>query len=258
FWSKDEILSDAFANGRMAVFIVLALAALLTAFYTMRQITLTFLGKPRTKAAENAHESVWTMTVPLVMLSVFALAAGWVGIPEHFPVIGGVIPNWLHGFVAGTLLEHPVAVAFNAIPLLVSVGVALGGLLLGWLVYRRVPAGGTDPLVRVLGPIHTLLRRKYYFDELYDVLFVRPAYWLAETFSYKWIDRGVIDGILHGIGRFMMRVGDFLRKYIDLPVINGTADRFSEAVKGAGESFRVVQTGRVQQYLIVGLLFTGA
>jgi len=112
--------------------------------------------------------------------------------------------------------------------------------------------------VRVLGPIHTLLRRKYYFDELYDVLFVRPAYWLAETFSYKWIDRGVIDGILHGIGRFVMRVGDFLRKYIDLPVINGTADRFSEVVKGAGRSFRVVQTGRVQQYLIVGLLFTGA
>jgi len=258
FWSKDEILSDAFANGRMAVFIVLALAALLTAFYTMRQITLTFLGKPRTKAAENAHESVWTMTVPLVMLSVFAVAAGWVGIPEHFPVIGGVIPNWLHGFVAGTLLEHPVAVAFNAIPLLVSVGVSLGGLLLGWLVYRRVPAGGPDPLVRVLGPIHTLLRRKYYFDELYDVLFVRPAYWLAETFSYKWIDRGVIDGILHGIGRFSMRVGDFLRKYIDLPVINGTADRFAEGVKSAGRSFRVVQTGRVQQYLIVGLLFTGA
>ena len=258
FWSKDEILADAFANGRMAVFVVLALAALLTAFYTMRQITLTFLGKPRTKAAENAHESVWTMTVPLVVLAVFAVAAGWVGIPEHFPVIGGLIPNWMHDFVSGTLLEHPHPVDFNAIPLLVSVGVALGGLFLGWLVYRRVPAGAKDPLARVLGPIHTLLKRKYYFDELYDLLFVRPAYWLAETFSSKWIDLGVIDGFLHAIGRITMRVGDFLRNYIDLPVINGSADRLSEGVKGAGSRFRVVQTGRVQQYLIVGLLFTGA
>jgi NADH-quinone oxidoreductase subunit L len=258
FWSKDEILADAFANGRITVFVVLALAALLTAFYTMRQITLTFLGKPRTKAAENAHESVWTMTVPLIVLAVFAVAAGWVGIPEHFPVIGGLIPNWLHDFVAGSLLEHPHPVDFNIIPLLVSVGVALGGLTLGWLVYRRVKAGQKDPLARILGPIHTLLRRKYYFDELYDFLFVRPAYWLAETFSYKWIDRGLIDGILHGIGRIWMRLGSFLRNYIDLPVINGLADRFSEGVKGSGRGFRVVQTGRIQQYLIVGLLFTGA
>jgi NADH-quinone oxidoreductase subunit L len=258
FWSKDEILSDAFANGRMTVFIVLALAALLTAFYTMRQITLTFLGKARTKAAENAHESVWTMTVPLVVLAVFAVGAGWAGIPEHFPVIGGLIPNWMHEFVSGSLLEHPHPVDFNAIPLLVSVGVALGGLFLGWLVYRRTPAGGKDPLARALGPVHTLLRRKYYFDELYDFLFVRPAYWLAETFSYKWIDRGLIDGILHAIGRFVMRVGSFLRKYIDLPVINGLADRFSEGVKSSGRGFRVIQTGRVQQYLVVGLLFTGA
>lgn len=258
FWSKDEILADAFIHGRMGVFVVLALAALLTAFYTMRQITLTFLGEPRTKAAEHAHESVWTMTVPLVVLSVFAVAAGWTGIPEHFPVIGGLIPNWVHSFVGGTLLEHPEAAPFNAVPLMVSIGVALGGLLLGWLVYRRVIAGVKDPLARLLGPVHTLLRNKYYFDELYDLIFIRPAYWLAETVSYRWIDRGLIDGILHAIGRLALRLGAFLRNVIDLPIINGSADRLSEGVKGAGKGFRVVQTGRVQQYLIVGLLFTGA
>jgi NADH-quinone oxidoreductase subunit L len=121
-----------------------------------------------------------------------------------------------------------------------------------------VKAGAPDPLARALGPLHKLLQSKYYFDELYDFLFVRPAYWLAETFSYKWIDRGLIDGILHAVGRFMQRVGSFLRNYIDLPVINGLADRFSEGVKGSGRGIRVIQTGRVQQYLIVGLLFTGA
>ncbi len=256
FWSKDEILADAFGNGQLAVFITLALAALLTAFYTMRQITLTFLGKPRTRAAEHAKESVWTMTLPLVVLAVFAVGAGWLGIPEHFPVIGGLIPNWFHGFVGGTLLEHPQAMVFNAVPLLTSLVVALGGLLLGWLVYRRAPAGAEDPLRKPLGFVYTVLERKYGFDELYGWI-VDRAYWLAETFVYRWVDRGVIDGFLHGVGRMALRVGSGLRNYIDLPVINGTADRLSEAVKGAGREFRLLQTGRVQQYLMVGLIFTG-
>jgi NADH-quinone oxidoreductase subunit L len=81
FWSKDEILSGAYASGQLLIFWVLALAALLTAFYTMRQITLTFLGKPRSQSAEHAQESRPVMTAPLVVLSFFAITAGWVGIP---------------------------------------------------------------------------------------------------------------------------------------------------------------------------------
>ncbi len=87
FWSKDEILADAWAH-QPVVFWVLAIAAFLTAFYTMRQITLTFLGKPRTKEAEHAHETTCWMTGPLMVLAVFAIGFGWVGIPESFPVIG--------------------------------------------------------------------------------------------------------------------------------------------------------------------------
>jgi NADH-quinone oxidoreductase subunit L len=257
FWSKDEILADAFSNGHQAVFIVLALAAFLTAFYTMRQITLTFLGKARTRPAEQAHESVWSMTAPLIILAVFALAAGWVGIPENFPLLGGVLPNWFHDFVGGTLLEHPHAVPFNAVPLLTSVCVALGGLFLGWLVYRRVPYGAADPLARPLGPFYRLLQNKYYFDEIYDFLFVRPAYWFAETFVYRWLDRGLIDGILHAVGRTALRIGSFLRNAVDLPIVNGFGDAVGEGVKRAGTRFRVIQTGRVPEYLIVGLLFTG-
>ena len=107
------------------VFVVLALAALLTAFYTMRQITLTFLGEPRTKAAEHAHETSPTMTIPLVILAIFGISVGWVGIPEAFPVIGGIIPNWFHEFVGGTLLEHPETLEFSWIPLLTSLVVAV-------------------------------------------------------------------------------------------------------------------------------------
>ena len=252
FWSKDEILAEAFAN-KWPVFIVLALAALLTAFYTMRQITLTFLGKPRTESAQHASETRWTMTVPLVILAVFAVGAGWVGIPEHFT--GGLIPNWFHEFVAGTIEKHLPVVEFNIIPLLTSLVVALGGLTLGWWVYRDVRAGAPDPLQKVLGPLHKVLKNKYYLDEIYDVLFVRPAYWVAETFTYKFLDRTVIDGILHFVARVASNVGTILRNYIDKPIVNGAGDAVGEGVKLVGRRFRVIQTGRVQQYMLIALVF---
>lgn len=254
FWSKDEILADAFAEGDWGVFITLAIAALLTAFYTMRQITLTFLGKPRTKEAEHAVESRWTMTLPLIILSFFAIGFGWSGISEEFPLIGGWIPNWFHEFVAGALIEHPEVVAFSYVPVTVSVIVALGGLGVSWLVYRNIAAGAVDPLARVLGPVYTLLKNKYYFDELYDFLFVRPSIWISEQFSYLWLDRGVIDGAIHLVGRVSVSVGHFFRNYIDLPLVNGSGDLVGEGTKRLGSILRVIQTGRVQQYMIGALV----
>jgi NADH-quinone oxidoreductase subunit L len=258
FWSKDEILADAFGHGHWVVFLTLAIAALLTAFYTMRQVTMTFLGKPRTKEAEHAVESKWTMTAPLVILAVFAIGVGWVGIPEEFPVIGGLFPNWFHEFVGSTLAEVPEGVSFNFIPLLTSLVVALGGLFLGWLVYRDLKAGQPDPVEKTLGPVHKVLKNKYYFDELYNFLFVRPAYWLAATFTSEWMDRRVIDGVLHFFARASGIMGHFLRNYIDKPVVNGSGDFIGEGTKWLGGKIRAVQTGRVQQYMIMALVVLSA
>jgi NADH-quinone oxidoreductase subunit L len=249
FWSKDEIFADAFGNGHIVVFITLAVAAFLTAFYTMRQITLTFFGEPRTAEAEHAQETPWTMTLPLVILSIFAVGYGWVGIPEHFPVLGGLVPNWLHEFVGGTLAEHPEAVEFSWVPLLTSLVVALGGLALGYFVYRDVNSPAEDRLQI------DVLKRKYYFDEIYDAIFVKPAYWFAENVVYKFMDQGVIDGILHLFGPGTQRIGDAVRNYFDLPVINrfigdGTAD----VTYWFGGRLRVIQTGRIQQYLMLTLI----
>lgn len=254
FWSKDEILADAFGHSHWIVFITLALAALLTAFYTMRQITLTFLGNPRTKEAEHAQETPWTMTVPLVILSVFAIGFGWIGIPEHFPVIGGLLPNWLHEFVGSTLLEKPEAVEFNFIPLVVSVLVALGGLTLGWLVYRKTTAGAVDPLKKPLGFVYTVLQRKYYFDELYSVVFIRPAVWISEVFTSIYMDRKMIDGFLHLFVRLAPGIGRWLRKYIDLAIVNKSGDVVGEGSKSIGRKLKVVQTGKIQQYMLITLL----
>jgi NADH-quinone oxidoreductase subunit L len=244
FWSKDEIFAEAFGNGHWAVFVTLAVAAFLTAFYTMRQITLTFLGKPRTKSAEHASETPWTMTVPLIVLAIFAAGYGWVGIPPEFPVLGGLIPNWFHEFVGSTLAEPPAEVAFSWVPLSVSLLVALGGLFLGWLVYRNVKSAEED---RLQIPF---LIKKYYFDEIYAFLFVRPAMWVSEQFTYMFMDRTVIDGVLHSIARFSLFLGSFFRNRIDKPVINGLiGDGTGSLVKASGSGLRKIQVGRVQFYM---------
>jgi NADH-quinone oxidoreductase subunit L len=257
FWSKDEIIADAYANQHWLVLIVLATAAFLTAFYTMRQITLTFLGEPRTKSAEHAHESRWQMTFPLVVLAVFAVAAGWFGISEKFPLLGGFLPNWFHEFVGSTLLHESEALAFDPIPLLISLVVALGGLTLGWLVYRGYQAKQVDPLKKALGPVHVWMSHKFYFDELYDTIFIRPVTWFSEVFTALWMDRKVIDGVLHAVARSVAIIGAFLRNYIDKPVVNGFGDWVSEVIKKIGAFLKPVQTGKVQWYMIMDLFIFG-
>lgn len=248
FWSKDEILASTFGS-HPAVFITLSVAAFLTAFYTMRQITLTFLGQPRTPAASHAQETVWTMTLPLIVLSVFAVGFGWVGIPEHFPLLGGILPNWFHEFVGSTLATVPEAAAFNWIPLTTSLTVALGGLLVGWLVYRNVQTAEQDALQI------PVLKRKWYVDEIYNFAFVRPAAWVAETLVSQWMDKGLIDGILHLFGKVTAAVGSTLRNVIDKPVINSFfGDGTASVVQGTGRGLRPIQSGRIQQYMLVSLI----
>jgi NADH-quinone oxidoreductase subunit L len=253
FWSKDEILADALGHQHFAVFLVLAVAALMTAFYTMRQIVLTFWGEPRTEAARHASETPWTMTLPLIVLSFFAITAGWAGIPESFPVLGHLFPGFFNHFVGHTLAEPPGHIDFSIWPLLTSIVVSLGGLALGFVVYRNYAVGDEDPLKRVLGGFHTVLQNKYYLDEIYDFLFVRPVQWLSEVFTYQWMDRGLIDGLLHGFAWVPSRIGSFLRRYPDY-FVNWVGDFTAESVKKFGQRFRVVQTGNLQSYMLAALV----
>jgi NADH-quinone oxidoreductase subunit L len=248
FWSKDEIFADAYGHGHLFVFLTLAGAAFLTAFYTMRQITLTFLGKPRTQEAEHAQETHWTMTTPLVVLAVFSVAYGWAGISDHFPILGGLLPNWVHEFLGKSLAEMPETVEFSWVPLLTSLLVSLGGLTLGYFVYRNVNSPAED---RLQIP---LLKNKYYFDEAYNFLFVRPSYWFAENVVYKFMDQKVIDGILHLFGPGTSGIGTAIRNYFDLPVINhGIGDGSYKVTWWFMKIIRPIQTGRVQQYLMFAL-----
>lgn len=251
FWSKDEILTGAFSEGNWIVFTLLGLSALFTAFYTARQITLTFLGEPRSEAAMHAHEPTRTMTYPLIVLALFAVAAGWLGIPAGFPIIGGDQPGWFQTFLFAMIPfgEH-TAESHSAIPLVVSLVVSLGGLFLGWRVYSTHSAGKADPLEKILGPVYRLLKNKYYIDELYSVIFIKPSVWIAEKFTSIWMDGKAIDGFLHGLSQLTPALGDLLRNGFDKPVINNGGDAMGDMLIDFGQWMRRFQSGRVQQYLL--------
>jgi NADH-quinone oxidoreductase subunit L len=189
------------------------------------------------------------MTVPLIVLAVFAVGYGWVGIPEHFPVLGGLLPNWFHEFVGSTLAVAPEAAPFSWVPLITSLCVALGGLFFGWLVYRNVESPGKDFLQI------PVLKNKWYFDEIYNTIFVKPASWISEQFSYMFMDRKVIDGVLHAVARFSLFLGSFFRNKIDLPVINQfIGDGTGSVVKASGSGLRKIQAGRIQYYMVVSVV----
>jgi NADH-quinone oxidoreductase subunit L len=131
--------------------------------------------------------------------------------------------------------------------------VALGGLFLGFLVYKDVKAGDADPLEKPLGFLYPFLKNKWYFDEFYAFFVIKPITWFSEVFVYQWMDRRVIDGILHFFARAALFIGHVFRNYFDKPVINEfIGDKLGAywTFQPAGRALSKTQTGRIQTYLI--------
>jgi NADH-quinone oxidoreductase subunit L len=226
------------------VWLFLTLAAFLTAFYTGRQVFLTFGGKPRTEAAKHAPESVPSMTWPLIILAVFATFLGLFGTPwanQFFVLIGE------EAEIMGHHLPHG---EFNLLVAGISTAVALGGWLVGWLIYGRTPlTAAVDPLEKPLGPVYTLLKNKYYFDELYQAIIVNPAVRLAQACAA--FDLRVVDGIVNAVGAFGRWLSSWLKRAIDNPIVDGAVNGVGQVTEWFGEFMRATQTGKVQNYLLV-------
>jgi NADH-quinone oxidoreductase subunit L len=118
-------------------------------------------------------------------------------------------------------------------------------------------------LIGALTPsVHSILKNKYYFDELYQVVFVNPSQWFAKNVAYEFIDLGLIDGFLHLLARLSTWIGE-LFKSLNLWLIDGVGDGIPELIARFGIWFRRLQTGRVQQYmlllalaaLLIGIIF---
>jgi NADH-quinone oxidoreductase subunit L len=209
FFSKDEILSGAFA--RSPVYYAVGLfTALLTAFYMFRLYATTFLGKFRgTHDQEHhLHESPAAMTIPLVVLALLAAGAGFLGIPEVFAKNAHWLGHFLEPIFAGsgaTPVEHAAEGGAGQEGLLmgISVVVALIGVLSAWLRFSKKP-----DLAEPTG-FGKVLANKWYVDELYNAIIVRPLYGLSR-FLTNIIER-IIDWIVNGVGRLVQYGGRQLR-----------------------------------------------
>jgi NADH-quinone oxidoreductase subunit L len=224
FFSKDEILAHAWGTGHYALWAVGAFTAALTAFYMFRLLFLTFFGELRAapEVAHHVHESPPVMTVPLVILAALSIVGGWVGLPE----------GWLWGPAFGRFLapvtghpdlgEHGAGV--ETALMLVTTLLAVGGATLAYVFYVRMP-GLPQILAWRLKPAYELLVGKYWIDEFYDALVVRP-YVALSNFLWRIVDQTMIDGAVNGV---------------------------ATAVVVNGQLWRYVQDGNVQHYALVFL-----
>jgi NADH-quinone oxidoreductase subunit L len=231
YYSKDFVLEAAFAAGTpvgMYAFACGMIAAFLTAFYSWRLIILTFHGAPRADhhTMEHVHESPISMLAPLTVLAVGAITVGAVFkdnfVGHHWEQFwNGAIVNAPHNHIMHAAHEVP-----SWVPLAPTV-VGLSGIALAYILYMLAPSI-PGKLAATFGGLYRFLLNKWYFDELYDAIFVRPARALARLLWQK-VDAGVIDG-----------------------VPNGAADLAADVAQGAVR----LQTGRVANYaftMIAGL-----
>jgi NADH-quinone oxidoreductase subunit L len=251
FFSKDEILGEAFKAGFYWVWAIGVVVAIMTAFYMFRLIGLTFWGESRVdKAVEpKVHESPAVMTVPLWLLAIpsvfLGLVLSWPG-PPLGPLFGqngpGLLTQWLEPVYADGLAilgrsEEPFAIfGIDGGLILVSVAVAVIGMLAAWRLFGvelgSLRRRGSHERVRELTARVPFLYRaslnKWWFDELNHVLFIVIGGRIA-AFAW-WFDVNVVDGIVNGIGAVTRRSGGGLAR---------------------------VQTGRVQNYALgiaIGLI----
>ena len=253
FWSKDEILAEAFnawVEGGFGlpfwIWLAGTLGALLTALYMGRQIALVFWGQARHPAAAHAHESPASMTVPLAILAVCALVGGL----ANAPFLGSQLHHLMGEVHEASEVVHAASVPFNFVVAGISSVLAIGGLLAGWWLYRAYQPGQVEPFERLLGPVFNVLRNKYYIDELYQLLIIRPTVWLAEQ-AFNFDSRWVVDPLVNlagAIGRAASEVSLVIDSVaVDSVAVEGTAKAFG----AAGRWLRYTQTGRAQNYLLV-------
>jgi NADH-quinone oxidoreductase subunit L len=211
FFSKDEILWRAYASGPLGhvLFVIGAITALLTAFYSFRIIYVAFHGTFRGthEQEHHLHESPKVMTIPLLILAIGAVASGWVGISpllgggEHFaeflaPVVG-------HAKGEGTHAEEWTI-------MILSVIIGLTGIVSAAFVYLR-KSTIADTVSQRFSFVYKLLWNKYYVDELYDFIIVRPTVWIAKNVIVGVTDGKIIEGIVNGVPGLIGRFSSWLR-----------------------------------------------
>ena len=218
FFSKDEILANAFSGSPVLYYLGVG-AAMMTAFYMFRLYFLTFSGDFRGTEEQHhhLHESPAAITIPLVVLAILSIIGGFVGVPE---VLGGhnEIATYLSSVVTNTGDFH-LAASTEWTLMAVSVIAAVIMIILAWSVNRKPKFAENKGLAKVL-------ENKWYVDELYDAVIIRPFGALSRLLD-KYVERSGIDGVVNGVGK---------------------------TVKWGGNRLRLLQSGQVGFYIFIMVL----
>jgi NADH-quinone oxidoreductase subunit L len=217
FFSKDSILLNAYQseNGGRILYAFGLLTALLTSFYMFRLIFLTFFGKPRYDEKKvHPHESPKSMLIPLMILALLSIVGGWMaapafwGAPDYFAKF--LEPVFAQGGVGNTEAAEATAHALETPLAIVAVITALLGFAIAFWLYLRQP-GKPEQLAKSMRGLYTTLLHKYYVDEMYAALIVKPLLWLSTTVLWQKVDAGAIDGTVNGIAEGLTGIGDGVR-----------------------------------------------
>ena len=212
FFSKDEILAAAFASNKV-VWAVALIASMLTVFYMFRLFFLTFLGTTRAnqKTLGHVRESPQSITLPLIVLAVLSAIGGFMGIPE---ALGG--SHWLGDFLAPVFSQSKgldeAHVLTHSTEYMLMGGVVILTLIVIAYAYSRYVTKSHVPVEegKITSPLKRTLYNKYYVDEIYDSIVVRPLYWLSQQF-YSIIEKSGIDMLVNSSGRGVESGSKFAR-----------------------------------------------
>ena len=265
FFSKDEILWQTFSShlGSTALYAVGLTTAAMTAFYMWRLMNMTFYGKSRVEAetAKHIHESPASMTVPLSLLAVGSVLAGWLGTPKlwNLPEAFRTFETWLEPVFENPLFKvaeegahHDTSMEWTL--MMVSVLIAIIGIYVARVLYYQKPEI-PDRVEASFKPLHTILYNKWYVDELYDFLFVNGLCKGGGNVLGAF-DRNVVDGGVNGAG-WLTRFSSTVSMWWDTWIIDGTVRFTAFFVKMLSYPVCIFQTGRVQAYaffVVIGVL----
>ncbi|MFZ5826915.1 MAG: NADH-quinone oxidoreductase subunit L [Bacillota bacterium] len=262
FFSKDELLVAAWTWHNDAVhgwvatlpFWMGLTTAFLTAYYMTRATYLAFFGKPRDHHLyEHAHESPKAMTIPLVILAIPAALFGWLGAPVPYYTLKNLtgikadFMKWIINFLHLPGVEHKVTFAQEVTVTAMATAAGLGGIAVGWLLYAVVKPETRAKWIAAGRPIYTLVRNKYYVDELYDLVAIKTTQVASRAIA--WFDGAVVDGLVNLVGTIGVLFAE-AAAWFDANVVDTLVTMWADIARTLASAFRRLSTGYVQQYML--------